>query len=175
MKPQFKLLLIFVLVAVVFLVFVIFYPLQFDLYEQAKAKKGVDFVFLPLLAFLLIRYIVRKARKGVNPKGFAKEIAFAVCGFAFFYVAMIRSLLSCVVLFVNCAFPEKEIVTIKGTVTEIVNVEKAGKILPQYILTVTRGREAFVFESNKTTVEQFTLNATVALKLKKGILNILYK
>ncbi|NUY81962.1 hypothetical protein HUK80_13745 [Flavobacterium sp. MAH-1] len=175
MQPKFKLIIAFVIILCVCSVLLLFYPLQFDLYEQAKAKKMVDLVVVPIFAFFLIRYVVRKIKQGgVDRRIFPKEILLAIFIFAALHFLIIRSVASCGLLFVNCSFPP-DTQEMNGVVTEVVNADKVGKMLPIYTLSVNENAEEFVFESNKKTVGTFSVNDSVKIEMKKGILGLLYK
>ena len=176
MTSKLKLILISAITIVVCSVLLIFYPLKFDLYEQFKAKKIVDITLLPICGFFLARYIFLNIRKNnVNWKVFPKEILFAIFIFSILYLTIIRSVVSCGLFFVNCSFEEKEIIEINGIVTKVVNIEGSGKVLSQYILTINQNGKELIFESNGDMVEKFSVNDQVNIKLKKGILNLLYK
>ena len=176
MTAKLKAILILTTITVVCSILLAFYPLQFDLYEQLKAKKIVDAILLPICAIFLARYIFVNVKNGsVNWKVFPKEILFAIFIFAVLYLTIIRSVISCGLLFVNCSFKEREIIEVNGVVTNIVNFKGSGKVASQYILTINQKGNELIFESNESTIEKFSVNDQVNIKLKKGVLNLLYK
>lgn len=161
---------------IVLCVFLIFYPLRFDFYEQLKAKKIVDLFFLPIVLIFLTNYVLKTIKKDdVNWKIFSKEILFAVALFGLIYFTILRSVLSCGLLFINCALAEKEIVVVSGRITDIVKIEGHGKVLGQYELTINQNGKEFNFESNKKAIENLSLNENCKIEMKKGILNLMYK
>jgi hypothetical protein len=168
--------LISAVVLIVLCVFLIFYPLRFDFYEQLKAKRIVDLFFLPIILIFLINYVLKTVKKGgVNWKIFPKEILFAIVIFGIIYFTILRSVFSCGLLFINCALEEKEIVEVNGTITEIVKIEGHGKVPGRYELTINQNGKEFNFESNKKAIENFSLNEKFSIEMKKGTLNLMYK
>ncbi|RTY85434.1 hypothetical protein [Flavobacterium sp. GT3R68] len=171
-----KFILISAILLIVLCVFLVFYPLRFDFYEQLKAKKIVDIFFLPIVIILIINYIHKTVKKrDVNWKIFPKEILFAIVLFGIIYFTILRSVFSCGLLFINCTLKEKEIVEINGTITDIVKIEGHGKVIGKYELTINKNGKELSFESNKKAIENFSLNEKFKMKMKKGALNILYK
>lgn len=171
-----KYILVSAILLIVLSVFLVFYPLRFDFYEQLKAKRIVDIIFFPIVTTLLINYVFMHVKKGdVNWKIFPKEILFAIVLFGMIYFTILRSVFSCGLLFINCALKEKEIIEINGTITDIIKIEGHGKVLGRYELMVNKNGKEFNFESNKKAIENFSLNENFKMEMKKGILNILYK
>jgi uncharacterized membrane protein len=171
-----KRILVTTIVIIAFCVYLVFYPLKFDFYDQLKAKKIVDIILIPIVTIIFIRYVVKSAKEGdVNWKTFRKEILFGMVIFGIFYFTILRSVFSCGLLFINCSLKEKEIIEIHGTITDIVNVEGHGKVMGRHELTVKENGNEFVFESNKKAIQNFSVNQEFKVKMKNGILNILYK
>ena len=165
--------LIFIIILSIYL---LFYPLQFDFYEQSKARRMVDLTFIPLLLVILIFVIARKMRaSGTRWKVLFKESLFVLALFGLFYIGIARSILSCGILFVNCNLPKDDLVEVQGIVTEIVRVQRSGPAMPKYEITVIQNGKEFNFESNKNAIEKYSVNDKFSMKMKSGILNILYK
>jgi len=141
-----------------------------------KAKKLADIFTIPLFITVLGSYVVKTIRRGdIDWKKFPKEILFAIVLFGFFYIFMIRSILSCGILFLNCYSKEKAIVVIDGKIIDIVKYEGHGKVLGKYIISINQNGEEFHFESNKRAIENYSLNENFKANMKRGVLNILYK
>lgn len=161
---------------IVLCVFLIFYPLRFDFYEQLKAKKIVDLFFLPAVLIFLTNYVLKTVKKDdFHWKIFSKEILFAAALFGIIYFTILRSVFSCGLLFINCALAEKELVEVNGRITDIVKIEGHGKVLGRYELTINQNGKEFNFESNKKAIENLSLNENFKIEMKKGILNLMYK
>lgn len=169
-----KLILIITISIIISSVFLVFYPLKFDFYEQLKAKRIVDIIVLPIFIIGLGNYIIKKVKNdGVNWKTFSKEILFAFVIFGLFYFTIIRSVLSCGLLFINITVIEK--VEINGTITNIVKIEGHGKVIGKYEITINQNGNELNFESNKNAIENYTLNGKFKKEMNKGVLNIVYK
>lgn len=160
----------------IFSIYLLFYPLRFDFYDQSKARRFVDLFFLPIFLILMITVIARKIKANIARwKVFLKESLFALALFAFFYIAIARSILSCGLLFVNCNLPKNEMVEVNGIITKIIKLERRGPAISRYEITVNQNATEFNFESNKKAIEKFSVNDKFSVKMKIGILNILYK
>ena len=165
--------LIFIIILSIYL---LFYPLQFDFYDQSKARHIVDLTFIPLFLVILIFDSTRKMRaSGTRWKLLFKESLFALALFGLFYIGIARSILSCGILFVNCNLPKDDLVEVQGIVTEIVRVQRSGPAMPKYEITVIQNGKEFNFESNKKAIEKYSVNDKFSIEMKSGILNILYK
>jgi hypothetical protein len=171
-----KYILISITLLIVLSVFLIFYPLRFDFYEQTKAKRIVDILILPLVFIFLINYVLKTVRKGnVNWEIFPKEILFSIILFGLIYFTILRSVLSCGLLFINCALKENEKVEINGTIINITKIEGHGKVLGNYEVKINQNGKEFNFESNKKAIENFSLNGKFKMEMNKGTLNLMYK
>ena len=171
-----KLILISSILIIILSVFLIFYPLKFDFYDQSKAKRLVDIFIIPLFLIAFGSYVIKIVRRGeIDWKKFSKEILFAIILFGVFYIFMIRSVLSCGILFINCYPKEKEIVEIDGKIIDIVKYEGHGKVLGKYKISINQNGEEFHFECNKHAIEKYSLNENFKTNMKIGSLNIMYK
>lgn len=164
------------IILIVISVFLIFYPLRFDFYEQIKAKRIVDIIILPLIFIFLINYVFKTVRKGdVNWKIFLKEILFSIIIIGLIYFTVLRSVFSCGLLFINCSLNQNEKVEISGTIVTITKIEGHGKVLGNYELTINQNGEEIIFESNKKAIDDFSINEKFKMKMNKGNLNLIYK
>lgn len=171
-----KYIIITAIAIIAFCVFLVFYRLKFDFYEYLKAKEIIDILIFPIVSIILIKYIYNSVKQGdVNWKTFPKEIVFAIVLFGIFYITIMRSVLSCGVLFINCTLKEKEIVTVNGRIIEIINVDSHGKVIGKHQLTIKQNDNVFVFESNKKAIKNYKINQEFKIEMKKGIFNILYR
>ena len=171
-----KLIIISSILIIILSVYLIFYPLKFDFYEQIKAKRIVDLFIIPFFLIIFGNYTIKIVKKGeIDWKKFPKEILFASTLFGIFYFFIIRSVLSCGILFINCCTKEKEIVELNGKITDIVKYEGHGKVIGRYEITINQNGKEFHFESNKYVIEKYSLNGKFNTQMKKGNLNILYK
>jgi hypothetical protein len=169
-----KLITIITISIIISSVFLVFYPLKFDFYEQLKTKRIVDIIVLPIFIIVLGYYIIKKVKNdGANWKTFSKEILFAIAIFGIFYFTIIRSVLSCGLLFINRTVKEK--VEINGTITDILKIEGHGKVIGKYEITINQNGKEYNFESNKNAMENYRLNGKFKMEMNKGILNIVYK
>jgi hypothetical protein len=164
------------IILIVISVFLIFYPLRFDFYEQIKAKRIVDIIIIPLIFIFLLNYVFQTVRKGdVNWKIFSKEILFSIIIIGLIYFTVLRSVFSCGLLFINCSLNQNEKVEISGTIITITKIEGHGKVLGNYELTINQSGEEFIFESNKKAIDNFSINEKFKMKMNKGTLNLIYK
>jgi len=72
-----KFIFLFIIVAVAF-VWLKFYPLRFDFYEESKAKNLADLIVLPVFAIAAVYYLTRKfSGKDINKTLLFKELLFS--------------------------------------------------------------------------------------------------
>ena len=171
-----KIILTSIILIIVLSVFLVFYPLRFDFYDQLKAKQIVDKVIFPTVIFFLGIYIFKMVKNGgVNWRKFPQEILFAIFLFGIVYFSIIRSVLSCGLLFINCTLSEKETVLINGQIINIIKMEGHGKVMSRYEITVNQDRKVYNFESNKLAIENYSVNQNFKKEMNNGFLNIIYK
>ncbi|MBB6236254.1 hypothetical protein HDC90_000865 [Pedobacter sp. AK013] len=154
--------------------FLIFYPLRFDLYECAKAKKIIDYITLSVGISGMIYFIYRKLKSGdyILLDSMVKTLFLIII----IYFIVVRSLLGCALTFMNSIYERNEVVKIKGVV--IKKIEKKGryKSVDLYELTIQdqTGRE-IILETKPSILKNYVLNDRVEIDMKKGILNLLYR
>ena len=166
-----------VLVLIVILIFfIIFYPLQFDFYEDLKAKKITDFIFIPLYGILVIYDIYRNLKKREkNWKKYMVDFLKGTSLSALFYFFIIRRFFSCLLIFVNCIFGNIDTVEINGVIVDKTDRKGGGKRIGEYNLTINQNGKEFVFDSNHPTVDKYNVGEEFNIEMNKGILSILYK
>ncbi len=166
-----------VLILIVILIFfIIFYPLQFDFYEDLKAKKLTDFIFIPFYGILVIYDIYRNIKKeDKNWKQYSIDFLKGTSLSALFYFLIMRRFFSCVLIFINCALGDNDTVKINGIIVNKIDSEGSGKYIGEYELTIDQNGKKYVLDSNHTTVDKYNVGEEFNIEMKKGILSILYK
>jgi len=161
---------------IILIIFIIFYPLQFDFYESLKAKKIVDFIVIPIFLLLIMYDLLRNIKKGEkNWKKYSVDLIKGLAMFAVLYFLILRSFFSSGIIFMNAIFGEKEIIKVNGIVTDKKALKGSGKFIGKYELIVTQNGNVFIFDSNQTSIENYEVNDHFEMEMKKGILNLIYK
>ncbi|WP_394748056.1 hypothetical protein [Spongiimicrobium salis] len=170
-----KSILVIILLVVLF-IFIVYYPLQFEFYENLQAKKLADFIFIPFYGILVLydlyKNIVQKERKW---KKYFVDFLKSTAIFSLAYLLILRWFFSCCLLVLNAVFGEKETVKVSGIITEIVQQKGSGKVLGTYTINIQEGEKNYFFHSKGKVLKNYTEYEYVELHMKKGVLNLLYK
>ncbi|MCR8668060.1 hypothetical protein NO995_10230 [Aestuariibaculum sp. M13] len=161
---------------IILIIYIIFYPLQFEFYENLKAKKISDFIVLPIFFLLIIYELFRNIKKGEKEwKKYLLDLTKGLGIFAVLYFLMLRSLFSSGIIFINTIFGEKEMVKVSGIITDKTDLKGSGKFLGKYELIIEQNGNEFVFDSNHKSIENYKVNDHFEMEMKKGVLNLIYK
>ena len=164
------------ILGLILIIILIFYPSQFNFYEDLKAKQISDFIVIPLFGILILYDIYRNIKNGEkNWKKYILDFLKGIGIFSVFYFFIMRRFLSCLIIFVNCIFGEIETVKISGIITEKTDIKGSGKFIGIYELTINQNGKEFVFGSNHFTVQKYNVGEEFNAEMKKGILTIIYK
>ncbi|CAM1371853.1 conserved membrane hypothetical protein [Tenacibaculum litopenaei] len=161
---------------VLVIVFIVFYPLQFNLYELLKVKRYVDYVIVPSYAVLVLYDIVRNIRKGEKDWWkYLVDFSTTTAVLAVVYYFLIRGFIAFLLLFINSVLDVTDPVTVQGKVVEIVDIVGTGNSLGTYELVVVQDGKEYVFESNHFTLANYKVGTVFNEEFQRGILGILYK
>ena len=161
---------------IILIIYIIFYPLQFEFYENLKAKKIADFIFIPGFFLLVIYDLYRNIKKGERKwKKYSFDLIKGITLFSVLYFFILRSFFSSGILFVNSIFGEKEKIEINGIITDKTDLKGSGKFVGEYELIVDQNGNEYVFDSNHLVIKDLKVGDNFELKMKKGILNLIYK
>ena len=150
--------------------------MQFEFYENLKAKKIADFIVIPIFFLLIIYDLFRNIKKGEKDwKKYSLDLIKGLGIFAVLYFLILRSFFSSGIIFINTIFGEKEIVKVSGIITKKTDLKGGGKFVGKYELIVDQNGKQFVFDSNHKSIENFEVNEDFEMEMKKGILNLIYK
>jgi hypothetical protein len=159
---------------IVISVFLILYPLKFDLYECVKAKRIIDMLALPLSILALVYFIYRKFKSGdyIIWRSMLKTLL--MCGIVYFFI--VRSLFGCGITFINSIFGRNEVVKIKGVVTGKIQRKGGYKSVGLYELTILeQGGREIILDTKLDIIRNYSTNDRIEIVMKKGLLNLLYK
>lgn len=161
---------------IVLIIYIIFYPLQFEFYENLKAKKIADFIFIPAFFLLVIYDLYRNIKKGEKKwRKYSFDLIKGIALFSVLYFFILRSLLSSGIIFINTIFGEKEKVKISGIITNKIDRIGSGKFVGEYELIVDQNGIEYIFDSNHLAIKDLKEGEDFELEMKKGILNLIYK
>ncbi len=158
------------------IIYIIFYPLQFEFYENLKAKKIADFIIIPIFLVLIFYDLFRNVKKGEkNWKKYSLDLIKGLSIFAILYFLILRSFFSSGIILMNTIFGEKEIIKVSGIITNKTDLKGLGKFVGKYELTVNQDGNEYVFDSNKKSIETYKVHDHFEMEMKKGIFNLIYK
>ena len=161
---------------IILIIYIIFYPLQFEFYENLKAKRIADFIVIPICCLLIIYDLFRNIKKGEkNWRKYSIDLVKGLGVFAVIYFLLLRSFFSGGIIFINTIFGAKEHVKVSGIVTGKKNFKGGAKFVGKYELIVDQNGNEFVFDSNSKSIENYEVNGHFEMEMKKGILNLIYK
>ncbi|MDP5101824.1 MAG: hypothetical protein NWQ09_10890 [Nonlabens sp.] len=161
---------------IILIIYIIFYPLQFEFYEDLKAKRIAEFIVIPIFSLSILYDLFRNLKKGEkNWRKYSINLVKGLGVFAVIYFLILRSFFSGGILFINTVFGVKEIVKVSGIITEKTNVKGGGRFIGKYELIVDQNGNEFVFDSNRKSIENYEVNGHFEMEMKKGILNLIYK
>ena len=161
---------------IILIIYIIFYPLQFEFYENLKAKKIADFIVIPIFFLLIIYDLFWNIKKREKDwRKYSLDLIKGLGIFGILYFLILRSFFSSGIIFINSIFGEKEIVKVSGIITEKTDLKGSGKFIGKYELIVDQNGNKFVFDSNHKSIENYKVNGHFEMEMKKGILNLIYK
>jgi len=157
-------------------IFIVFYPFQFEFYEHIQAKKLADFIFIPFYGVLVV-YAIYKSRmqKGKSWKKYVLDFLKSTMFFSLAYLLVLRWFFACCLLLLNAVFGAKETVKVTGVITEIEQQKGSISLLGKQTIKIQKGEKSFIFHSNENLFESYKEYDYIELKMKKGVLNLLYK
>lgn len=161
---------------IILFLYIVCYPLQFEFYENIQAKKLADFIFVPFYGILVFYDLYKNiAKKEKNWKKYLFDFLKSTTFFSIAYLLFLRWFFSCFLLLLNAIFGEKEVIKISGPVTEIVHQKGSGKFLGNHTLSIQQDGKSFVFDAKGVLLENYKEGEYTELKMKKGVLNLLYR
>lgn len=161
---------------IILIIYIIFYPLQFEFYENSKAKKITDLIFIIGFFLLVIYDLYWNIKK--REKEWKKYLFDSLRGIALFsvvYFLILRSFFSSGIIFVNSIFGEKEKIEINGIIKDKTDLKGSGKFTGKYELIVDHNGNEYIFDSNHLAIKDLKVGDNFKLEMKKGILNLIYK
>ncbi|WP_293311602.1 hypothetical protein [Pedobacter sp. UBA5917] len=163
-----------IILLVVFSIFLLFYILQFDMYEAVKAKRIIDIIALPLGILALICFIYKKLKSG-DYIAWNSMLTSLFIGIVIYFL-FVRSVLGLALTFINSIYERNEIVKIKGIVTDKTERSggRRGLSLHQFTILDQTGRE-IILDTKPVILKEYSVNDSVKIDMKKGILNLLYR
>ena len=158
----------------IFILFVIIYPLQYDFIEQIKAKKYADWVvgFCTIIITTGHVFHLIKGRLFKHYKRDLIRILKEMAPLVLFYMIVLRGFFGFGIVCINSIYAKKEIV--KGTIVNKVQIKGSGKFVGKYELVVSANGKEYIFDSNLKAIENYKQGDLFELEMKKGILNLLY-
>jgi hypothetical protein len=161
---------------IILIIYILFYPLQFEFYESLKAKKIADYIVFPIFFLMIIYDLFQNIKKGEKEwKKYTLQLTKGVALFLVCYVLILRSFFSSGIIAVNSIFGEKETIKIKGIITHKTALKGSGKFTGKYELIINQNGNEFVFESNHMAINNYKVKDHFEMEMKKGIVNLIYK
>ena len=150
--------------------------MQFDFYEDLKAKKIADHIFIPTFFLVVLYDLYRNIKKGEKKwKAYSLDFlkGMALCAVLYFFI--LRSLFSSGILLVNSIFGAKEQVQMRGVITHKTDSKGSGKFIGEYELIVEDKGIEYIFDSNHLAIKDYTVGDAFEVEMNMGILNLIYK
>jgi len=166
---------IFILI-IILILYVVFYPLRFEYYEDVKAKKISDVVTISCFGILIIYDLYWNIKKGEkNWKKYITDFFKGTTLFSVFYFLILRRFFSYLIIFTNSIFGEVETVNINGIIVGKIDRKGGGKNIGERKITIKQKETDLIFDTRIDIIENHYEGQYVQIQMKKGILNIIYK
>ncbi|WP_281846815.1 hypothetical protein [Olleya namhaensis] len=164
------------IVITILIIYIIFYPLRFEFYEDIKAKQIADYIVIPIFIILVFYDLFRNIKKGeTNWKKYIIDCFKGTALCSVFYFLLLRRFLSYVLIIINSIFGEVETVTVSGIIIEKVDIKGSGKAISDYKIIIKQKETDVIFDTRLDILNNYTIGQHVTIEMKKGILNLIYK
>jgi hypothetical protein len=157
-----------------------FYSKRFIYFEEMKAFKIFNIIFIPLLLFLFLNATFsrfKKFKRSRDSKGwlFFKSTFINLVIYFGIYLYILRPVVIGLMFFINENLGSQTSTIISGTVIDKVNKPPGGRTPAIYRLVIRSGtNNIFNFETTEDEIEKYVINDTFKESVNRGSLGLYY-